>query len=195
MVENGVANLDFPPIDNVGDLTVTVSQFNKTPYQGTVTVTSAGGAFVVNQTISLDDAAGDNNQQADYDETVQLNVVLANVGLETASATSATLSTTDGNVVMLDNTESFGDIDPSASVDKTGAYSFKVNNDVADGHTVNFNLHIEYNNTEAFDVLVPVKLNAPKLSVTSFKIDYSQGAAMATATSRAVKRPHDRFPT
>lgn len=175
LVENGVANLDFPPLDNVGDLTVTVSQFNKIPYQGTITVTAAGGAFVVSQNISLDDAAGNNNQQADFAETVQLNVALGNVGLETAGATSATLSTTDGNVVILDNTESFGDIDPSASVDKSGAYSFKVSNDVADGHTVNFNLHIEYNNTESFDVLVPVKLNAPKLSVADFKIDDSQG--------------------
>jgi hypothetical protein len=174
-VENGVANLSFPALDNVGDLVVTVSQFNYIPYQSVVTVTPAGGAFVVNQNITLDDAAGNNNQKADFDEIVNLNVKLGNVGVEIANATSATLSTTDGSVVLLDNSEIFGDIDPEGSVEKLAAFSFKVNDDVTDGHVVNFNLHIEFNGTESFDALLPVKLNAPKLSVANFKIDDKQG--------------------
>lgn len=174
-VENGVANLDFPPLDNVGELTVTVSQFNYVPYQGAVQVTPAGGAFVVNQTVVLDDAAGNNNQKADYGETIALNVTLANVGLEVAGATAASLSTTDTNVQILDADETFGDLDPAVAVEKVAAFSFKVNDDVADGYTVNFKLHIEFNTTESFEVLLPVKLNAPKLSVTDFKVDDSQG--------------------
>lgn len=173
-VENGVANLAFPPLANIGDLTVTVSQFNYIPYQGTITVTASAGAFVVNQNVTLDDAAGDNNQQADFGEAVNLNVRLGNVGVEIATATTATLSTTDENVLLLDMAESFGDIDPDASVEKLAAFAFKVNDDVEDGHTVNFNLHIEYNGTESFEALIPVKLNAPKLSIGNFKIDDTQ---------------------
>jgi hypothetical protein len=175
VVENGVANLEFAPLDNVGELTVTVSQFNYIPYQGTVQVTPAGGAFVVNQTVILDDATGNNNQKADYGETLAFDVTLANVGLAVAGATSATLSATDANIQIIDADESFGDLDPAAAVEKAAAFSFKVNDDVADGHVVNFKLHIEFNTTESFEVLLPVKLNAPKLSVTDFKIDDSQG--------------------
>ena len=174
-VENGVADLSFPALNNVGDLTVTVSQFNYIPYQGTVTVTVSGGAFVINQSVILDDTAGNNNQQADFGETVQLNVALGNVGIEVAGATKATLSSTDESVLILDKDESFGDIDPATTVDKPAAFSFLVNDDVEDGKTVNFTLHIEYNNTESFDALIPVKLNAPKLSVSDFKIDDTQG--------------------
>lgn len=173
-VENGVANLEFPALSNIGELTVTVSQFNYIPYQGTIPVTVAGGAFVVHQTVALDDTAGNNNQQADYGETVNLNLKLGNVGVEIANATAATLSTTDENVLILDNTENFGDIDPGASVEKPAAYAFQVNDEVEDGHTVYFSLHIEYNDSLSFDALIPVKLNAPKLSVAGFVLDDTQ---------------------
>ena len=60
-------------------------------------------------------------------------------------------------------------------MEKIAAFSFKVNDVVTDGYIVNFTLHIEFNDSSNFDVLLPVKLNAPKLSVTDFKIDDSQG--------------------
>ena len=174
-VENGVANLNFPALANVGDLVVTVTQFNYIPYQNTIAVVPAGGAFVVNQSVILNDAAGNNNQKADFGENVKLDVALENVGLEVASATSATLSTTDDNVLITDDAEIFGNIDPAGTVEKSAAFAFTVNDDVADGHIVFFNLHVEYNGTESYDVVVPVKLNAPKLTVNNFILDDTQG--------------------
>ena len=175
IVENGVATLEFPALNNVGEMTVTVSQFNYIPYQGTINVVVAGIPFVVNEAVALNDLTGNNNQQADYGETVNMDVTLANVGIGMASATSATLSSTDDNIVLIDALENFGDIDDSTSIQIPAAFSFTVNDDVEDGHTVNFNLHIEYNTTETFDILIPVKLQAPKLAVGSFTINDSQG--------------------
>ncbi len=175
IVENGVAVLDFPSLNNVGDMTVTVSQFNYIPYQGTINVTPAGIPFVISQEIVLNDQTGNNNQAADYDETVNLDVTLANVGVGLAAATSATLSSNDDNIVLLDASETFGDIDDSTSIQIPAAFSFKVNDDVADGHTVNFNLHIEYNSGTTFDMPLSVKLQAPKLSVGAITLDDTQG--------------------
>ncbi|MBK8193903.1 MAG: T9SS type A sorting domain-containing protein [Lewinellaceae bacterium] len=174
-VEGGVANLSFAALDNVGDIVVTVSQFNYIPYQGAIGVTASGTAFVVSQGVVLDDVAGNNNQKADFGENVKLNVTLANVGVLTANATSATLSTNDDGVIITDNTELFGDLDPSAALEKVAAFAFTVNDDVADGQKVNFKLHIAFNGTESFDALIPVTLQAPKLSVTQFIIDDVSG--------------------
>ena len=89
-VENGAAILQFPSLNTVGDLTVTVTQFNYVPYQGLVNVTPASGPYVVNQPIVLDDrAGGNNNQKADYGETINIDLSLSNVGLEPASAARA----------------------------------------------------------------------------------------------------------
>jgi len=202
-VTSGVANLNFPTLNNVGELTVTVSQFNFIPYQGTVTVKPSGGAFVINQAVTLEDLAGNNNAQADFGENINLNVKLGNVGVEIANATSATLSTTNDNVVILDNSETFGDIDPDGAIEKLAAFAFKVNDDVGDGHVVNFTLHIEYNNTETFDAIIPVKLNAPKLSIGNIKIDdtqngngdgYLQSGETATITIANLNTGHSASP-
>ena len=174
-IEGGSATLTFPALDNVGEMVVTVSQFNYIPYQGTIQVTPAGTAFVVSQGVTIDDAAGNNNQQADFGEAVTLNVTLANVGVLPANATSATLGTTDDNVIITDNVEAFGDIDANGTAEKIAAFAFIVGYKVEDGHTVNFTLHIAYNDTAAYDALVPVKIRAPQLAVTQFKLDDTQG--------------------
>jgi len=166
-VTGGVASLNFPPLNNVGLITVTATQFNYLPYQGQVVVTPAAGAFVVNQSVLLNDAlTGNNNQQADFGETVTFNVTLANVGLELATAATATLSTADANVIITDDSEAFGDIAQDENVAKTAAFAFQVNNDIADGHVVNFNLHITYGSGQTFDAAIPVKLMAPVLKTT-----------------------------
>jgi len=176
-VEGGLASLEFPPLDNIGDLTVTATQFNYSPYQGNIAVTVAGGAFVVNQALTLDDTAGGNgNQKADFGESLVYNLTLGNVGDLIANATSVTLSTSDDNVVITDDTELFGDIDYGSSVEKTAAFAFKVNDDVSDGHVVYFNLHIEYNNgAQTFDAIIAEQLQAPEIAVGSFQLLDVQG--------------------
>jgi hypothetical protein len=170
-VSGGLATLNFPALDNVGDLTLTLSQFNHIPYQATILVTPAAGAFVVNQTITVDDSAGNNNQKADYGEQILLDLTLANVGLDLASATSATLSTSDSKVSITDNSESFGDLAASATLTKAGAFALSVQNDVPDGHLVNFGLNIQFNNGQTYNANFQLKLAAPRLSATAFQIN------------------------
>ena len=172
-VTNGIANLTFPSLNNVGTMTVTATQFNYTPYQGGIQVTPAAGAFVVNQLITLDDSAGNNNQQADYAESILLNVTLSNVGVEIANATGATLSTTDENVFITDATENFGELEAGELLEKPAAFAFTVLDDVADGYTVWFTLTIQFNNDQTFTSQLPVIVQAPKLSAINFQIDDS----------------------
>lgn len=169
-VSGGVATFDFPALNNVGTMTVTATQFNYIPYQGSIQVTPAAGAFVVNQQVKLDDNAGNNNQKADYAESVSFNVTLSNVGVEMANATSATLSTTDENVFITDNSEIFGDLAASASLEKEAAFAFTVQEDVADGHVVLFSLQVQFNEDQTYTATIPVTLHAPKLAATNFQI-------------------------
>lgn len=169
-VTGGVAVLNFPALDNVGDLMVTATQFNYHPYQGSITVSPSAGAFVINQAVVLDDAAGNNNQKADYGETIALNLTLSNLGTEIANATSASLQTDDINVNITDNTELFGDISAGALVEKLAAFGFTVNDDVANGHTVLFKLRIEFNNGQSYEATLPIKLQAPELELGNIQI-------------------------
>ncbi|MDO8366936.1 MAG: C25 family cysteine peptidase [Saprospiraceae bacterium] len=171
-VSGGIALLQFPALDNVGDMTVTATHFNHTPYQGNVVVTPSAGAFVINQAIVLDDSAsGNNNQKADYGETIALNLTLSNLGDLLANATSATLETNDIDVVITDGAELFGDIDAGISVEKLAAFEFSVNDDVANGHIVTFKLRIEYNGGQIYQSSLPVKLQAPELALGTLQLE------------------------
>lgn len=173
-VTGGIANFTFAALNNVGPMVVTATQFNYIPYQGTIEVTAASGAFVVNQLITLNDSAGNNNGEADYGEQIALDVTLNNVGVEMAGATGATLNTTDENVFITDATETFGDLDAGESLEKTAAFGFTVLDDVADGHTVWFTLTIQFNDDQTFTTQYPVTVRAPKLSAINFEIDDAQ---------------------
>ncbi|MFN4255986.1 MAG: C25 family peptidase C-terminal domain-containing protein, partial [Saprospiraceae bacterium] len=171
IVAGGVATINFPSLGNVGDLTVTATQFNHIPYQGTVTVTPSAGPFVVSQSIVLDDVAGDGDQKADFGETVRLNVKLANVGLVPATATSLTISTLDEGVTLTDSEEIFGEIEDSTSVERTAAFAFTVDNNVPDGKVINFKLSLTFSDSMGYDFGLPVKLQAPALSIGGLVID------------------------
>ena len=174
-VTGGVALLQFPALDNVGDMTVTATQFNHIPYQGIVVVSPAAGAYVINGALVLDDAAGNNNQQADYGETIALNLTLSNIGDLLANATSATLETDDINVILTDNSEVFGDLLAGGSLEKLAAFAFTVNDDVVDGHIVPFKLHIEFNSGQIYESTLPIKLLAPELDLGAFQMLDVQG--------------------
>jgi len=175
VIENGSATLSFSALADVGNLVVTATQFNYIPYQGNVTVVPSSGAFVVNQSITLDDATGNNNQKADFGEAIHFNLNLANVGIELATATTATLTTTDPNVTITDGTEIFGDIEAGTDLEKSAAFAFQIADDIADGYSVNFTLKITFNSIQTYETTVTVKVQAPALSVGTFTLSDLQG--------------------
>lgn len=169
-VTSGIAQLNFPSLTDVGDLVVTATQFNYRPYQGAVNVAPGAGAYVISQAIVLDDATGNNNQKADYGETIALNLTLNNLGDQVAQATSATIQTDDLNVNITDNAEVFGDMAAGALQENTAAFTFSVNDDAPNGQTVLFKLRIEFNGGQVYETNYPVKLQAPELELDGLQI-------------------------
>jgi hypothetical protein len=175
-VQNGVAALEFPALNNVGELVVTVTHFNGAPYQGNINVTPSAGAFVINQSNLIDDSStGNNNGKADFGENLLMHLTLANVGPELADATAATLSISDDYIEIIDGTEAFGALAGNESLEKIGAFAFKVADDVPDGYVATFNLHLDFNGTQTFDAAIPVKIQAPELQIASFTLSDTQG--------------------
>lgn len=170
IVTNGVAAFQFPALNNVGDIMVTGTQFNYIPYQGSVAVVPASGPYVVSQSIAIQEIVGNSNQKVDYGEKIALDIVLKNVGLEPAMATMITLSSSDTNINITDQSEMVGVIVDSTSVTLPAAFSFDVNAVVPDQHTVLFTLEIEYNNGQVLNVPFVVELNAPVLKATTYTL-------------------------
>ncbi|MBK6932572.1 MAG: T9SS type A sorting domain-containing protein [Saprospirales bacterium] len=170
-VENGIAVLEFAPFNNIGELIVTVTQFNHTPYQGSIVVKPATKPFVVSQQAQIDDSGGNNNQKADFGESVTWNVLLRNIGQGTANAVSATLSTSNPAVTITNGQATPGNLNSNGAV--LAAFAFVVRDDIPNGVSVEFTLTLQYNDTITYATTLPLTLFAPALEIGSWTIDDS----------------------
>jgi hypothetical protein len=141
--ENGVAEIDiFTPFTEPGIADVVVTGQNRQPFFGTVQVEEAQGVFVLLQSFEIDDSNGNNDGKADAGENILLNVTLFNFGNTASGNLTATLSTADTNIFLLNSTNTWPPLDPGASGTKNNAFSFDVGDFFANGHIADFNLEI-----------------------------------------------------
>jgi hypothetical protein len=174
-VTGGVALIQFDALNDIGDLMVTVSQFNYLPYQQTVHVKPVSGPFVVQDLVELTDPTGNQNGLVDYGELISINLSLKNVGLAASAAVSTTLSSTDPYLTIIDGTEQWGVIEMASQLQKDQVFRFAVANYVPDQYIAQVSIMIDYGGTSPYITTIPVQLHAPKLQILSYTIDDQVG--------------------
>lgn len=175
-VNGGVANLVFPALTDVAEMTLTLTQFNYIPYQSKLKAASITGPYVVQQFLGINDSQfGNGNFVAEYGEKLVFDLQLFNAGGALANATAAKLSTTDDQVVITDDSAYFGDIAAGDAPTQEAAFAFQVNDYVEDGHKVLFNLTIQYGNGQTLTIPTSITLRAPKLSVGNILLSDALG--------------------
>ncbi len=162
-VTNGIANINFPSLANIDSIKVVATAYNRIPYIGVVQIIVPSGPYIQFNGKQIVDILGNNNGLADYNENVNLNVDLKNMGVATANNVSASISTTDTNIVITNSQFNWGNISAGANVLQNSAFSFNVKNNVEDQHLVNFNLIITDGNANTWNANFNINLNAPKL--------------------------------
>ena len=101
----GVVNLTFPALSNVGTADIVVTKQFKQPYISTVNIISPNAPFVIYNSHNLNDPTGNNNLAADYNELIELDVELNNVGSQPTQNVNVVISTTDSYVTLIDSTD------------------------------------------------------------------------------------------
>ncbi len=152
----------------VGDADLVVSCQNKIPYIGTIGVSPADEPYVV-----LNDYT--TTTPPNFGETVGLNVTLENVAASgsgyDAIDVTASISTTDPNVTINDDTEAYGTIVAGGMVLINDAFNITIAEDVPDQSVIPFNLHITDTNGNVWDTLLNLTANAPVLTIGALNID------------------------
>ena len=164
----------FDPITVPGEADVIITGQNLKPYFGTVNVASPAGAYVLLDEYVIDDSNGNSNGLADFDEYIMLDVTLENLGSQTASNVTATITTTDQYISIDSDNHSWPDITAGSTSSQTGAFAFTVADIIPDQHNAQFDIEI----TDGVDTWTGtffVLLNAPVLSLGSYTIDDSNG--------------------
>ena len=161
IVSGGLANFSFNSLANIDTIKLVVTAYNKIPYVADIPIFISSGPFITFKSKGINDLSGNNNSMADYGETIQLDVLLENIGISPASGVSAVLSSNDPFITITDSTASWGNIADSATSNQTNAFSLIISNNVPDNHFASMNLKIQDNNSNIWNSGFNLLLNAP----------------------------------
>ena len=154
-INNGECTLTFPALTNVGTADLVVMGYNKVTYVGTIEVIVAEGAYISmsNYTLSAD--------QANYGETIDMDINIKNVGVEVANNLTATLTTSSEYVEILAGEGSVASINPDETVTLEG-FQFSVAENVPDKTNAEFTLTVT-DGTNTWEKVFIIQLHAPNI--------------------------------
>ncbi|HBC45868.1 MAG TPA: hypothetical protein DCZ43_02365 [candidate division Zixibacteria bacterium] len=173
---SGVADITLVPFTGPGTANIVVTAQNRIPYMGTIQLIAPSGPFVVFDSSTVNDAAGNNNGIIDCGENIVLGVRLKNVGPDTAHAVSATISSTDTYVTITDNNESYGNIvGNNGTVNRPSAFAFNVSGNAPDNHNITFQITMTDNVPNTWNGSIVLTSHSPVLTYVSMQINDSGG--------------------
>jgi hypothetical protein len=176
VINGGQVTLNFSAVVEPGDILITATSFNTIPYQALVPVTPADGPYVVGNATGINDATGNGNGLADYNEQLGLNINAENIGIAAANNVSAVVTCDNSAIVIDDNTHNFGNIAAGASFEVSSAFSFHINGYIADQTVVTFVVTYTDGAGNTWSSNIPVTIQAPQFDcVGTYTLNDSQG--------------------
>jgi len=171
---SGAAVIQFDPlITQTGNAELIVSGYNCLPQVYPLVIIPNTGAYVIFESLQIDDSSGNGNGIVDFGESIDLTVALKNVGTLQASNVTATLTTQETYITITDGFENYGNIAGGATVSVTDAFSFDVADDIPDNHIVTFTLTVNAGETwvSTFNIIT----SAPKMEIGTLVINDTPG--------------------
>jgi len=170
-VIGGVANIPVENLTSGDNLDLVVTGFNAVAYFSTVQVIAPAGAYIVSNGYTISDASANNNSEADYNETFNINITLKNVGVSATSGnvTATILSTSEYVENITNNSFNYNTMTASQIVPSTDVFTVKISNNIPDQTIVSFTINIT-DGTDNWTSTFNVKVNAPKFEIGSLTI-------------------------
>ena len=138
---SGIADIFVSPA-STGRIYVTVSAQDKLPLQdSTRVVAGTPMPYVTFQSVTVDDAGGNNNGRLDPGETVNLLVAIRNSGNASAHGTQGVLRTVSSYITRVDSTSSYGDIAPNDTA-RGDVYRITAAGGTPGGAVIPFTVHV-----------------------------------------------------
>ena len=157
--ETGTTDITITPVTSGGDVKIVVTHPQHVPYIAEVPAAAMTGAYVAVDSYAL------NVDQANYGETVDMNITLKNVGTLPSGAITATLTTQSEYVEVLAGSATTAALNPEETATIEGL-QFSVAENVPDNAKAQFVLSVT-DGTDVWDANINITLHAPVLVVES----------------------------
>ena len=163
-IVNGEGTLTFPEQTDMGTALLVVTGFNKVTETKEIAIIPANGAYLSYGSFSINDE----NSQADYGETVGIDVTIRNIGNETSENVQVTLSTNSSFVEITHDTALIPSIAALEEYTITDSFEIAVNETITEGSIVEFTLTCT-DGTNTWTSSFRIILHAPHLALTEFR--------------------------
>lgn len=173
-IQNGIANLNFAPIAAVGTAQITISNFNYTPFLNNVPVIAGSDPFIAVVNWIAKEPNGTTVNVIESGQTVDLNISLNNIGNQNTNNVVATLSSPSLDVLVNSGTCNLGSIDINEEV-SLDCFNITIVDGAIDQTVVNLLVTITDDNGHSWNHTLPILINAPKISVTAYWLDDTNG--------------------
>lgn len=174
IVSGGIATINFTALTAVDSLWITATEYNYFPYQGEIPIVPASGPYVNYASHTINDAAGNNNAQADYGESVLLSISVENVGISSAAGVVGTISTTNPNATITDNTFNYGTVNAGITAAGTNGYALTIGNAVPDQEVIGVSM-VNTSGSNTWNSSFSITANAPSLAVGDLSFTETMG--------------------
>ena len=154
---DGTVDLPITPITSGGDVKIVVTHPQRQPYIATVPAASMTGPYVTVDTYAL------NVPQVNYGETVDMNITLKNVGSQAASNITATLTTENPYIQIIEATGSMSSLAPDQTATMEG-FQFTVAENAPDKEKAQLVLSVTDGN-DVWDANINITLHAPAIAL------------------------------
>jgi hypothetical protein len=163
-IVDGEATLVFESPAQVGTAKLVVTGFNKVTVVREMDIIPATGAYLTYESFAVNDANG----QADFGETVSLDVTIKNIGNQTASNVQVTLSTDSPYVTVVDGMATIPSIEATHGYTITNDFQIAVNESIVDGTQVYFTLTCT-DGSHTWTSPFRLTLHAPAFALVDFR--------------------------
>jgi len=139
-----------------GDLYVTVTKRNYRPFEGLISINELDGYAIVPDYENL-------NESVNPGDILNFNIPLSNLGSESISDISATLSSSSDLINIIDSQSLYSNIELNQTAIGDG-FSLELSPEAIFNDELNLLLNISYNNNE-LNFYVPLSIISPKIDI------------------------------
>ncbi|MFC2107677.1 C25 family cysteine peptidase, partial [Bacteroidota bacterium] len=150
---------------------VVITKTNYYRYHAQVQVIPPSGPYVIKDSYTINDQAGNNNGQADYGETIKLSVDMKNVGSADALGVQVNIMSTDPFVTISDAQEDYGDVLAGETVSKADGFELTIAGDVPDNHQIIIDIEASDGNDGSWNSSLSLIAYAPKIEMLTYTVN------------------------
>ncbi len=129
----GIVTLQYPTLNAPGMGYVVITKQNRKPLFDSIPIIQPAGPYITLGQVTINDSiGGNNNHLADFGEHITLNMNIQNVGMLATTNLQCVASTSDTNIVIVNNAFTFGAVPANSTFTGTNAFNIIIRNNVTD---------------------------------------------------------------